>query len=189
MQTHPARARRPVRPAAMLAQPGQLLPVRAAVGRLEQRRVFHAGIHGIGIRQRRLQVPHPLELPRMRRPVIPLMRSRHALIRKLVSHRSPRLSAVVRPLQNLSKPPARLRRIQAVRIHRRSLHVVHLPPRKKRPAHLPILPLAIGAQHKSPLLRPHQHSYTAHAMSPPGKLFSFVSRQFSPISARMTSIF
>src|SRR5207244_6184658 len=45
-----------------------------AVGRAEDGGVFHAGVNRVGIGKRRLQMPHPLELPGMLRAVVPLMR-------------------------------------------------------------------------------------------------------------------
>src|SRR5438270_5240595 len=112
-------------------------------------------------------LPHPLELPRMSRPVVPLVRSRHTVIRKLVPPRLPRLAAVVRTLNHLPKPSAGLRRIQPFRIHRRSLDVINLPPRKVRPAHIPLLPLPIRRQHKCSLARANQQSHLAHRSSSP----------------------
>ena len=61
-------------PGAVAAQSGQLLPVLSAIRRPEKRRVFHARIDRVRIGQRRLQMPHALELPRMLRAVVPLMR-------------------------------------------------------------------------------------------------------------------
>ena len=57
----------------------------------EQRRVFDAGVDRIRIRQRRLEVPDALELPRVRRAVVPLVRAGHAVVGELVAHRLPRL--------------------------------------------------------------------------------------------------
>ncbi len=74
VQTHAARARLPLGAGAVSAQPGEFLPVLAAVGRAEDGGVFHAGVNRVGIGERRLQVPHPLELPGMLRAVVPLMR-------------------------------------------------------------------------------------------------------------------
>ena len=56
------------------AQAGQLVPGLAAVGRAEDRGVFHAGVDGVGIGQRRFEVPDALELPGMLRAVVPLVR-------------------------------------------------------------------------------------------------------------------
>src|SRR5438309_3070066 len=46
---------------------GKLGPARAAVLRLEQRRVLGSRVHQVGVVERRLEVPHALELIRVRR--------------------------------------------------------------------------------------------------------------------------
>src|SRR5206468_8653010 len=50
------------------------MPRLAAIRRAKQGGIFYTGIKSIRIVQRRLDVPHPLELPRMLRPVVPLVR-------------------------------------------------------------------------------------------------------------------
>ncbi len=60
---------------AVRAKPGQLFPVLPAVGRAKERGVFDTGIDRIGVGERRFEMPDPLELPGMRRPVVPLMRT------------------------------------------------------------------------------------------------------------------
>src|SRR5271170_2022567 len=107
-------------------------------------------------------MPYPLELPRMRRAVVPLVRPRHSVIQKLVPRLLPCLAAVVRTLNDLPKPAAGLRRIQPVRVHRRSLEVVDLPARKVRPCDLPLFPLSIRRQHKSTLARANQQPHLTH---------------------------
>src|SRR5215470_11227853 len=106
------------------------MPALPAVGSAENRRVFHASINRVRICDRRLQVPHSLELPGMLRPVIPLMRShrltrfRRRIVRKLValalwpparvpgrfargrSRLVPGFATVVGALNDLSKPAA-----------------------------------------------------------------------------------
>src|SRR6476659_5948213 len=96
-------------------------------------------------------MPHSFELPRMWSAVIKLMRRERlpgfirSVINKLIAltfrhsirrgHRfargrsglEPRFAAVVRALNDLSKPAAGLRRVDAVRVHGRTLHVVNLP--------------------------------------------------------------
>src|SRR5438552_8655056 len=102
----------------MFAQPGELLPIGAAVSGAKQRRVLDAGVHGVGLRQRRLEMPDSRELPWMRCAVVPLMRSRNAVVRELVAGGLPRLAAVVRALNELSEPAAALRRVQSIRVNR-----------------------------------------------------------------------
>src|SRR5437588_2643256 len=114
-------------------------------------------------------MPNPLELPRMLCAVVPLMRGerlaacircvvdefvafgfRHSALRRRLSGRRsglvPRLAAIIRTLNDLTKPPARLRCINAIRVNRRSFQVVHFPARKVWSAYVPLVPLAIGGQ-------------------------------------------
>ena len=88
-------------------------------------------------------MPDARELPRVRRAVVPLVRARDALVRELVADRLPRLAAVVGALDHLPEPAARLRRVEPVRVRRRSLEVIDLPARKVRPADVPPLALAV----------------------------------------------
>ena len=61
-------------PVPLPRSPGSSFQVLAAVGRAEDRGIFDAGIDGVRIGQRRLEVPDALELPRMLRAVVPLVR-------------------------------------------------------------------------------------------------------------------
>src|SRR3989442_7450147 len=109
-------------------------------------------------------MPDALELPGMLRAVVPLMRGeglarlRGRVVGELValafgetfrglfqhtSRRLPRLAAVAGALDDLSEPPARLRRVQPVRIGGRSPHGIRLPARGVRGAPLPALALAV----------------------------------------------
>ena len=127
VQAHPARARLPVRARAVAAQPGKLLPRLAAVGRAEQGGVFDAGVDRVRIGQRRLEMPDALELPGVRRAVVPLVRAGDAVVDELVADRLPGLAAVVGALDQLPEPAAGLRRIQPIRVGGRSLEVIDLP--------------------------------------------------------------
>ena len=102
----------------------------AAVGRAEQGGVFHPGVDGVRIGQRRLEMPDALELPGVLRAVVPLVRAGDAVVRELVADRLPRLAAVVGALDHLPEPAAGLRRIQPVRVGGRALEVVDLPARE-----------------------------------------------------------
>src|SRR5271157_4473839 len=73
VQAHPARARLPVRSRAVATQSGELVPRLRTIGGTEYRRVFHPGINCVGIGERRLEVPHPLELPGMLGAIVKLM--------------------------------------------------------------------------------------------------------------------
>ena len=154
VQAHPAGARLPARPRAVAAQSGQLLPGLAAVGRAEQGGVFHPGVDRVRIGQRRLEMPDALELPGVRRAVVPLVRAGDAVVDELVAHRLPRLAAVVGALDHLPEPAAGLRRVQPVRIDGRSLEVVDLPARKVRAADVPPFALAVRLRTNAPLRVP-----------------------------------
>src|SRR5881296_3136034 len=128
-------------------------------------------------------MPDALELPGMLRAVVPLMRGeglaclRGRVVGELValafgetfrglfqhtSRRLPRLAAVAGALDDLSEPPARLRRVQSVRIGGRSLHVIDLPAREVRAAHVPLFALAVPGQDERTLAGAHENPYTAH---------------------------
>ena len=77
-------------------------------------------------------MPDALEFPRMRRAVIPLVRSGDAVVDELVADRLPGLAAVAGTLDQLPKPAARLGRVQAVRIEGRALQMVDFPAREMR---------------------------------------------------------
>src|SRR5439155_8972499 len=124
---HPAGAWLPFGPGAVIAQSGEFLPVLSAVSRAEQGGVFHAGVRGIRIGQRWFEMPDALELPGVRRAVVPQVRAGGAVVDELVADRLPRLAAVVGPLDHLAEPAAGLRRVQPVRVGRRALQVVDLP--------------------------------------------------------------
>ena len=140
----------------------QLLP---AVGRPEQAGVLHPGVDRVRVIQRRLQVPDPGELPRVRRAVVPLVRAGDAVVAELVADRLPGRAAVVGALDHLPGPAAGLRRVQPVRVGGRSLDVVDLPAREVRPADVPPLPLAVRRQHERALARADQDPDTTHRCS------------------------
>ena len=151
MQAHPAGPRLPVRPGAVTAESRKLVPGQPGIGGTKHCRVLGAGIDRVGIGQRRLEMPDPLEFPRMRRAVIPLVCARHALVHELVAGGFPAPTAVARALDLLSEPAARLRHVQPIRVHRRALHVVDLPATEVRAAHIPALALPIGSRMNAPL--------------------------------------
>src|SRR5208283_3248460 len=73
VQAHASGARRPLRPGAVAAEAGKLLPVLPAVGSAEDGGVFDARVNRIRIGERWLQVPHPLELPGMLGAIVKLV--------------------------------------------------------------------------------------------------------------------
>ena len=149
----------------MAAQSGEFLPGLAAVGRAEQGGVFHSGVDGVRIGQRRFEMPDALELPGVRRAVVPLVRAGDAVVDELVAHRLPGLAAVVGALDQLPEPAAGLRRIQPVRIDGRALQVIDLPAPKVGAADVPLFALAVRRQDERALARADQNPYSAHPSS------------------------
>src|SRR5580700_5227412 len=96
-------------------QSRKLLPGKAAVHRLEKRGVFRARVHGIRIDQRGLEMPDALELPRVLRAIVPLVRAGNTVVFELIPNGFPGFSAVLRTLDHLAKPSAGLRGVQAIR--------------------------------------------------------------------------
>ena len=157
--------------------------------RAEQRGVFHAGIDRVRIGQRRFEMPDPLELPRMLRAVVPLVRGqrfagfRRRVVDELVAFALghavrgrgrfargraglvPGFAAVVRALDDLAEPTAGLRRIDAIGIDAGTLEVVNLPAREMRPADIPFLALAVRSQNECAFACADQNSYSAHRFS------------------------
>lgn len=179
MYRHAARARLPKMPLGA-AQSGKFLPGFAAIHGLEDRRVFHAGIDRVRVAERGFEVPNSLKLPRMLRPVVPLVRAHFALIEEHValtlwyairahqifrfgSRRAPGFAAIIRALDDLPKPAARLRRIDAIRINGRAFEVIHLPAREVQAADVPLLAFAIRCQDERALFCADQYSYFAHS--------------------------
>src|SRR5688572_990017 len=115
-------------------------------------------------------MPHALEFPRMLRAVVPLVCAHLSFVREHValsfghsirahqifwfgSGRIPGFAAIIRPLDDLPKPSARLRRKDAIGINGRAFEMIHLPTREVWPADLPVLPLAIRRQNKCTFFR------------------------------------
>ncbi len=186
VEAHPAGARLPLRARPVAAQPGQLPPALAAVGRAEQGGVLDAGIHRVGIVERGLEVPDALEDPGLLGAVVELVsRERFAGLRRVVvdelvafsgrhaarrdrgsaARRLPRLPSVVGALDHLSEPAARLRGVNPVGVGGRSLDVVDLPTGEVRTGDLPLPPLPIRRQDKRALARAHQDPDSAHRFS------------------------
>ncbi len=162
VQAHAAGARRPFGPRLVGAQPGELVPGLAAVGRAEERGVLDPGIDRVRVDVRRLEVPDALELPGVGCPVVPLVRAGGAVVEELVPHRLPGLAAVVGAMDHLAEPVADLRGVDPIRIDRRPLQVVDFQAAEVRPGDLPVLALAIGRQDEGALVCPHQNSHPAH---------------------------
>ncbi len=148
----------------MAAQAGQFLPVLAAVRRFEYRGIFDSGVNRVGIRERRLKMPHALKLPRMLRAIVELVcgeRCCSGVVDELVAlalrHTAgasgwltrrraglmPRFAAIIGALDHLPEPAARLRSVDAIRISGRSFQVIELPAREMGSADVPLIALAI----------------------------------------------
>ena len=167
VQAHPARARLPRWPGVMAAQRGQLLPVPAAVVGPEEPGVLDSGVHQIRIVRRWFQMPDPGELPRVRRPVVPLVRTWSAVVGEPVAHGLPGRPAVVGSLDDLARPAAGLRGVQPVRVGRGPFQVIDLPAGEVRPADLPPVPRAVRGQDERALARTRQYPYSPSCLLPP----------------------
>ena len=170
VQTHAAGARLPVRPRAVTAQPRQFTPRLPAIRRSEHGCIFDACVDRFRIGERWFQMPDALELPRMRRAVIPLVGAGHAVIHKLIADRRPCFAAIVRSLNQLAEPAARLRRVQSIRVSGRSLQVIDLPPGKQGALYAPTVALAIRGQYECSFARAHQYPNAAHASRLPYRI-------------------
>src|SRR4030095_19152 len=186
VQAHATGARRPRGPRAVAAQTGKLLPRLPAVGRAKQRSVFNARVNRVRIGQRWFEMPDALELPGVRRTVVPLVRGegftgfRRRVVNKLValalghalrgggrfaggcSRLVPCLAAVIGALNDLSKPAARLRCIESIRISGRPLEMVDLPARKEGVTDVPSLALGVRREDERTLACANQYPYSTH---------------------------
>src|SRR6266851_5123805 len=77
----------------------------------------------------------------------------------------PGLASVIGALDHLTKPAARLRRVDAVGIHGRPLEVVHLPAGEVRAGDFPALALPIGRQDERAFACTHEDPNSAHRCS------------------------
>jgi hypothetical protein len=190
VQTHPPSPRLPLGTRLVATQAGELLPALPAIGRAEQRRVLDPGVQRVRVARRRLEMPHPLELPRVRCAVVPQVGARLTVVDKLVADRVPRLSPVVRPLDDLPVPVGPLRRIHPIRIGRRSLDVVDLPAPEMGSVDLPLAACGVRRNDERSLLCPDQNSHPAHvALLPQASLLSCcrTRRRNPPTSSRLLS--
>src|SRR5690348_3129986 len=102
-------------------------------------------------------MPDALELPWMRRTVIPLVRARDAIINELVPHWLPGFAAVVGALDQLSEPATALRSVQPVRVRGRPFHVVEFKAREVRAADVPPFALSIRLHYECALACTYQY--------------------------------
>src|SRR6516164_3277048 len=73
----------------------------------------------------------------------------------------PSLPAVVGALDDLSKPSAGLRGINAIRVSLRALQAIHFPSRKMWSAHVPLVAFAVRRKNECALLRADQNPDSA----------------------------
>src|SRR5262249_39245424 len=155
----------PTRSRAVLPQTRQFFPVLAAVRRSKDGGIFHSRVDRLRIGERWFQMPDAFELPRMRSAVVPLMSAGDAGIGKRLADRLPRLSAVIGPLHELTKPTRRLRCVEPVRLDRRTLEMINLPAAEMRAANVPPLAFAVCRQDERPFASADQNTNSAHPFS------------------------
>src|SRR5579863_848946 len=107
-------------------------------------------------------MPDACELPRMRRAVVPRVRSGFAVVDELVADRLPRCAAIIRTLNQLTEPTRRLRGIDPVRLGRRAFHMIDLPTREMRTLDLPLRAFAVGRKDERALARAHEQPDGTH---------------------------
>src|ERR1700730_11684926 len=96
-------------------------------------------------------MPDSLELPGVRRAVVPLVSAGDAVVSELVTDWLPRLPAIVRALYQLPEPTAGLRGIEPMRVSRGSLEVVDLPAAEVGAVDVPTLTFGVRRQNERPL--------------------------------------
>ncbi len=109
-------------------------------------------------------MPDAGEFPRMLAAVVPLVCAGITGILKLVADRLPCLAAVVGALDDLPEPATGLRRVNPVRIHRRTLEMIDFPTGKVWAADVPFLASFIRGQDERALACPDQHSHLTHVL-------------------------
>src|SRR5690349_17532944 len=102
-------------------------------------------------------MPDSLEFPRVLGAVVPQVRACRAVVGELLADRFPGFAAVIGTLKHLSKPTARLRRIEAIWINRRTFHVIDLPTGKMGSAHVPFLAFSVCRQNERAFARAYQY--------------------------------
>src|SRR6266480_991475 len=112
-------------------------------------------------------MPDPLELPRMLRAIVPLVRAWNTIVNELIAlafgrairafqflggatRRVPSFAGIIGALNDLPKPAARLRGIDAIGINRRTFHVINFPPCKMRATDFPSFARTIRCENERP---------------------------------------
>src|ERR1700756_5212909 len=76
----------------------------------------------------------------------------------------PRLAPIIGALDDLPKPAAGLRSIDAIRIGRRAFEVIQFPACQVRAADLPVFAFAVCVKNECALARAYEYPYLAHAL-------------------------
>src|SRR6266576_49552 len=150
--------------------------------------ILDTGVDDVWFGERGFNVPDALELPRMLRAVVPLVRGeglagfRGSVVDEFVafglgrssrprggfargcSRLDPSFATVIGALDNLPEPAAGLRGVNAVGTRGRSFHVITLPAGKMRAADGPFFAFAVRRQNERTFPCPHQHANFAHEM-------------------------
>jgi hypothetical protein len=172
------------------AQCCEFFPGFAAIGGFEHRGVFNAGVCGVGVIERRLDVPHALELPRVLRAVVPHVGGKrramwggcvvgefvgfalgHAVFALeffgFAAGRVPGLPAVIGALHDLAEPSAGLGCVDSIGISGGGLHVIDLPTSEMGAVDGPFLALAIGGDDERAFLCADENSNCGHGFLAP----------------------
>src|SRR5258708_38332019 len=130
-------------------------------------------------------MPTAVELPRMLLSIVELMSGERfpaflgSVVNKLIAlalghpfragllarrraRLYPSLAAIIRALNDLPKPAAGLRCIDAIRVDRRALQVVHLPAGEVGTAYVPLFALAVRGKDESAFACANQYPHLAH---------------------------
>ena len=150
----------------MGAEAGELGPGLAAIFGLEERGVFNTRVDGVGAGEGGLEVPDALELPGVRRAVVPLVGAGDALVGEFVAHGIPGSAAIVGALNDLAEPAGALRGVDAVGVNGRALEVVDLPTGEVGAGDGPVLARAVGGESERTLAGADEKTYLAHVNRP-----------------------
>ena len=151
---------------------------------LEEGCVFDAGVDGVGVGERGLDVPDALELPRVLGAVVPLVGGEGlagffgGVVEEAVWRRGgplwafglagleaglvPGFAAVVGALDELAEPAAGLRGEDRVGVGGRAFHVVDLPAGEVGAGDGPIISFAIGFNDEAAFVGADEDAYGTH---------------------------
>src|SRR3990172_879105 len=110
-------------------------------------------------------MPDALELPGMRRAVVPLVRSRRAFVFEFVAHRGPGFAAIVGAVHHLAEPVGGLRGVDAIRVGWRAFQVIDIQPAEVGAVEIPFFARPVGGEDEGAFMRTDQDSNFAHGCS------------------------